>query len=75
MSRVVTPLVDDVEDFGARNSAEDDEDSEIPSLVTVVAEPLGVANANPKSEQDSEGDKESVGRQEEASDVKELWEH
>jgi len=75
MSRVIAPLIDDVEDFRAENSAENNQDPEIPSLVAVIAEPFGVADTDPKPEQDSQRDKESVGRQEEASDVKKLWEH
>jgi len=75
MGRVIAPLVNDVENFRAENTAEDDQDSEVPSFVAVIAEALGVADANPKPEQDAQGDKESVGREEEASEVKELWEH
>src|SRR5690349_11028546 len=75
MGRVVAPLVDDVENFRAENSAEDNEDSEIPRFIAVVAEPFGVAYADPETQQDPQRDEESVGWQEEASVVKELWEH
>ena len=63
--RVVAPLVDDVENLGADDSAEDDEDPKIPGFVAVIAEALGVANADPKADQDAQGDQESVGRKKE----------
>ena len=69
------PVVDDVEHLGADNSAENDENSKIPGIVAVIAQPLGVANADPKADQDAHGHQESIGRQEKLSDMKELWEH
>ena len=72
---VVTPLVDDVKKLRAQYSAKNEENAEIPGLVAVVAEAFGVADAYPETEQNTKRDKESVGREEETSDMKELWEH
>src|ERR1700746_3718012 len=49
VGRVVAPLVDDVKNLGADDAAKDDENAEIPSIVAVVAETLGVAHADPQT--------------------------
>src|SRR5581483_3324611 len=75
MCRVVAPLVNDVKNLRAQDSAEDNQDPEIPSLVTVVAEALGISNADPKTQEHTQRNKESVCREEETSDMNKLWEH
>ena len=72
---VIAPLIDDVQNLGADDAAEDDQNPQIPSLVAVVAEALGVAHADPQADQYTQGDKESIGRQKKAPDMKKLWEH
>ena len=71
----MAPVVDDVEDFRADDSAQDDEDAEVPGFLAVDAQAFGVAHADPESDQDSGGDEQSIGRQEEASVMKELGMH
>src|SRR5215472_13336302 len=75
MSGVVAPLIDYIENFCADNAAQHRENAEIPSLVAVIAQPLGVAYADPKSEQDAQRDQKSVRRQRKTPDMKKLWEH
>ena len=75
MAGVIAPLVDDVENLGAQDAAQNDENAQVPSLVGVIAEAFCVADTDPKPEQDSKGNEESVGREEETSDMKKLWEH
>ena len=72
---VVAPLVDHIEDFGAENPTKYNDDAKIPGLVSVVAKALGIADTDPEAEQDAESDQESVGRQEKASNAKELGKH
>ena len=75
VGRVVAPLVNDIKNLRADDPAEHDENPEIPRVVAVIAESLGIANADPQTQEDSERDQESIGRKEETSYVKELWEH
>ena len=75
MSGVVTPLIDYIENFCADNAAQHRENAEIPSFVAVIAQPLGVAHADPKSEQDAQRDQKSVRWQKKTPDMKKLWEH
>ncbi len=75
MGGVIAPLVDDVENLGAQDAAQNDENAQVPSLVRVIAEAFCVADTDPKTEQDSKRNEESIGRQEETSDMKKLWEH
>jgi len=73
--RVVAPVINDVEDFCADDSAQHDEDAEVPGFLAIDAQALGVAHADPKADQDSGGDEQSIGGKEEASVVKELRVH
>src|SRR5579862_2048159 len=47
MCRVVTPLIDDVEHLRANNSAQHNENAEVPRLVAVNSQALGIAHADP----------------------------
>ena len=49
VGRVVAPLVDDVKNLRADDAAKDDDNAEIPGIVAVVAEALGVAHADPQT--------------------------
>src|ERR1700722_2378021 len=75
MGRVVAPVIDDVENLRAENSAEDYQNSEVPDFLAVHAQAFGVADAYPQAREDSERDQESVGRQEELPVMQELWVH
>src|ERR1051326_1340895 len=75
MVLVDAPVVDDVEHLGADNAAEHDQNAEIPRVVAVVSQTLGIAYADPKPDQDSHRDQETIRRQEELTDMKKLWEH
>ncbi len=50
MRGVVAPVVDDVKNLRADDSAENDEDAEVPGIISVDAMLLGVANADPKAD-------------------------
>ena len=41
------PIVDDVQNFGAENPAQNDNDSKVPSFLAIDPATLGVAYANP----------------------------
>src|SRR5579872_1294591 len=64
---VDAPIVDDVQDLRADNAAEHDQNAQVPRLVAVNAEALGIADADPEADQDAQGDEESVGWKEELS--------
>ena len=68
-------FVDYVKKFRTNDTAEDDENAEVPGMIAVVAEALGVAHADPETEKDSECHEESVGRKEKTPDMKKLREH
>src|SRR5580658_1833887 len=67
MSRVVAPLVDDVKHLGSENAAEYDQNAQVPGLVAVNSEALGIAHTDPQADQDTHGHQESIGRQEKLS--------
>jgi hypothetical protein len=75
MSRVVTPLIDDVENLRPDNAAQHHQNAQVPCLVAVNSQLLGVAHTDPQSDQDAQGDQESIRRQEKFPYMKELWEH
>src|ERR1700756_2534044 len=75
VSDVSAPVVDDVENLRAHNSAEHDQDAEVPRFVGIDPLPRRVAHADPKSDQDSGGDQQPVSREEESSNMKELGVH
>src|SRR3954471_10272532 len=58
--RVIAPLIDHVQHLCADDAAQDDQNPKIPSMVSVVAQALGIPNADPKTKQDSRRHKESV---------------
>ena len=69
MRCVVAPVVDDVQNFRAHDSAEYDQNAEVPSFVAVNAQPLGISHANPQADQDAERYQKSIGGQEETSEM------
>jgi len=72
---VGAPVVDDVKNFRANDSGEHDENTEIPGVVAINALFLGIADADPESDQDARSDEESIGRQVETANMKKLWKH
>ena len=75
MRGVIAPLIDDVKDLRSHNATKHHEDAEIPRVIAVVPETLGIAHADPQPQQDAERDQKSISRKEEASVMKKLWEH
>ena len=75
MGGVVAPVVEDVKNLGAEDAAEHDQDAEVPGFIAVIAEALGVADADPEADEDAGGDEEPVGGKKEAADMKELRIH
>jgi len=65
----IAPLVDDVENFCADDSTENDQNAEVPSLLAIDAEALGVADTDPQADEDSHGNQEAIGRQEKSPDM------
>ena len=49
VSGVIAPLVNDVKNLRADDAAEHDENPQIPGVVAVIAEALGVAHADPQT--------------------------
>ncbi len=72
---VGAPVVDDVKNFRADNSGENNEDAEIPGIVAIDALLLGIADTDPKSDQYARGDQDTIGRQVETANVKKSGEH
>jgi len=70
MCGVVAPIVDDIKNLRADDPTEDDEDAEVPGVISVDAMLLGVANADPKTDEDSKRDQESVSRYIKVADMK-----
>ena len=75
MGRVVAPVVDDVENLGADDAAQDDQNSQVPCVVRIDPLLAGVADADPQAEQHSGGNQQSVGGKEELADMKKLRKH
>ena len=75
VGRVVAPLVNDVKHLRPDDPAKHHENAEIPSLIPVNSQALGVAYADPQTDQDSQGNQESIRRQKELPDMKELGKH
>ena len=72
---VMAPVVHDVQDLGADDAAEDDEDAKVPGAVEDRCRDFGIAHADPKADQHADGHQHSVGGQREIAKMKELWEH
>ena len=49
VSGVVTPLVNDVKNLRAHDAAKNHENPEIPGVVAVISEALGIADADPEA--------------------------
>ena len=50
MCGVVAPVIDDVKNLGADDSAEDDQDAEVPCVIAIDSPLLGVADADPEAD-------------------------
>src|SRR6267154_2646971 len=64
MRLVVAPLINDIEHLRAYNAAEHYQDPQVPRLLAVNPQSLGVAHADPQPDQHSHGNQEAVSRQE-----------
>src|ERR1700677_3166680 len=69
MRLVVAPLINNVENLRAGNSAQHHQNAQVPGLVAVNAKAFGVAHANPKAKQHSHGNQEAVSGQKKASEM------
>ena len=72
---VVAPVVDDVENFGAYDSGEHDENAEVPGIVSIDSLLFGIADADPKADQHARSDEEAISGQIKTANVKESGEH
>ena len=69
------PVVDDVENLGADDSAQDYRDTQVPSVLSFDALLLGVADADPETDQYAGRNQDSVGGDAKTADMEELWKH
>lgn len=72
---VGAPVVDDVENFRANDSGENDEDAEIPGVVSVDTLFFGVTDADPKADENARGDEHAISRQIEIANMKKSGKH
>src|SRR5258706_6994503 len=72
---VGAPVVDDVKNFGPDNSGEDNENAKVPGIVAIDTLLLGIADADPESDQHARCDQDTVGRQVETANLKKSGEH
>ena len=75
MLGVSFPINKDVENFGAKDSGQNDGDAEVPRVLRLDALARGVADADPQAKKNAGGDKDSVGGYCEAADMKKLRKH
>ena len=75
MRGVVTPIVNDVQNLGADDSAKDYQNPEVPGMFGIDALLFGIADTDPQPDQDSQRYQEAVGRQAEIAYMKKSWEH
>ncbi len=69
------PVENDVENFCADDSGEDEGDAEVPGVFGFDALLLGIADADPEADENACGDEDAVGRDAEAADLEEAREH
>jgi hypothetical protein len=53
MRGVVAPLIDDVKNLRTNNPTEHNQNAEIPSVIPVIAEALGIADTDPQTQEDA----------------------
>ena len=75
MGAVVAPVVDDVENLCAHDSAQHHQNAEVPGVVRIDALLLRIAHTDPQSDQHAQGDQQAVGGQTEIADMKKSREH
>ena len=75
MSAVVSPVIGNVKNFCAHDSAQHYEDSQVPGVVAVDSLLLRIAHADPQSDQHAQRDEQSVGGQTEVAKMKESGKH
>jgi len=72
---VSAPVIDDVQNLGADNSGEHNENAKIPGVIAIDALLLRIAHADPKSDQHAGSDQHAISRQVETAYLKKSWEH
>src|SRR5215468_2757261 len=72
---VPAPIINDVENLRAHDTAQHDEDTEIPCLVGIDSLFCGIADADPESDQDASCDEQAIRGEKVATVMKELGVH
>ena len=75
MRRVVTPVVDDIENLGADNAAQDDQNAEVPGIVWIDPLLARIADADPQSDQNAGRNQQPVRGEKKLADMKKLGKH
>ena len=75
MSRVRTPIINNVKNFRAHNPAQNDQDAKVPRQFPVNPLLLRIAHTDPQSDQHPHGHQKSIGRQIEIADMKKSGKH
>src|SRR5574337_2056616 len=75
MRGVVAPVIHDVENLGANNSAQNHKNSKMPCMLRIDALLLGIAHADPEPDQHSQGHQETVSWKTKVAYVKKSRKH
>ena len=75
VSRVVLPLIHDEQDLGAKNTCQNHENAEVPGVVAINTLLLGIADTDPKPNQDAGCDQQAISRQAEMTNAEESRKH
>src|SRR5207302_9328731 len=63
------------EHLSAHNPAQHDQKPEIPSLLAVNPQPLGIAHTHPHAHENAQGHQESIRGQKKPPEMNQLWIH
>src|SRR3981081_573469 len=69
MRRILAPVINDVEHLGADDSAQHNQNSKVPRLLAINAQPLGVTHTDPKAKQYAERNQKAVCREKKPSEM------
>jgi len=75
MGRVIAPVIHDVENLGAYDSAQHHQNSKVPGMLRIDALFLGITYADPQPDQHSNGDQKAIGGKAEITKMKESGQH
>ena len=73
--RVGAPVVDDVKNLRAQNARQHHEDAQIPSVISIDALLLRIADTDPNPQQNAGCDEHTIGGQIEVANLKKSREH